>query len=137
MLTDAVREVSIEHSEVILTQNAGVVGLVGTGQADRGRRLRPSAAGDRDLSTFLVELRSPGAACAVQSEQLTSKKIVSRCDAGGDGDRLDSSVGDQAVDSPRPTRVAIFSDLEPAAAVSRIGQGIGDFLQISARVRAW
>lgn len=68
-------------------------------------------------------------ASGVESNQFTTEEVVARGDTVGDLDGDLAAVGNELVDSPRASVVAILVDLEPTAGRSR-ASGRGDLGEV-------
>jgi hypothetical protein len=111
---------------VDVEENAGVGGLVNTGDGNTGGKGLGAGRGDLDLDTLHVELGATLAVTLVQGDDLRTEQVLAGGDVGN-SDRMLAPVGDQVINSPFAVRVALLGDLDPAAASSALlgGSDVG------------
>src|SRR5690606_15561139 len=107
--------IRLAHGAVNVDLNAGVVGLVGAGEANRLPGSKVAARLDVDLGARDVELRLALVGGRVESEQLDAHEVVTGSDALREVEVDPAVVVDHGVDGPLPGGgvEAVVPDLEP------------------------
>lgn len=109
--------------------DTGVGTLVSTREGNSAGREGAATSGDAELSALHVELSTGVVASGVKSNELATEEVVTRRNAGRNGDCHLAVVGNELVHGPDAVVVAILVDLEPA--VGRNGaERIGNLCKV-------
>lgn len=95
--------------------DTGMVGWVGTRELD-GSRIGTSTSSNCELTASHIKLSTTWRASTVKGDDFRSNKVVASSDVAWNARAVLATVGNESVDTPSTTRVAIVVDLEPVQA---------------------